>query len=136
MTGTPNELRVHWAQDSELVAEDAGSMLQPPLYQHGDHGPKGPEGETVAPTRSEVEDENAISSSCHGFGVRQVMDTRHFQRSVVENNEDLVIKAFCGQETNQTRPSAKLWTEFSTLQAPMDPTRSEMVQAEAAFNKA
>jgi hypothetical protein len=136
MTGTPNELRVHWAQDSELVAEDAGSMLQPPLYQHGDHGPKGPEGEIVAPTRSEVEDENANSSSCHGFGVRQVMDTRHFQRSVVENNEDLVIKAFCGQETNQTRPSVKLWTEFSTLQAPMDPTRSEMVQAEAAFNKA
>ncbi len=112
-------------------------MLQPPLYQHGDHGPKGPEGETVAPTRSQqVEDENANSSSRHSFGVRQVMDARTFQRSVVETNEDLVIKAFCGQETNQTRPSAKLWTEFSTLQAPMDPTRSEMVQAEAAFNKA
>ena len=86
MTGTPNELRVHWAQDTELVAVDAGSMLQPPLHQHGDHGPKDPEGETVAPTRSQVEDENANSSSCHGFGVCQVMDARRFQRSVVETN--------------------------------------------------
>jgi hypothetical protein len=128
MTGTPNELRVHWAQDTELVAEDAGSMLQPPLYQHGAHGPKDPEGETVAPTRSQVEDENANSSSCHGFGVRQVMVTRPFQRSVVETNEDLVIKAFCVQETNQTRPSAKLWTEFSTLQAPMGPSGSGVQQ--------
>ncbi len=34
MTGTPNdELRVPWAQDTELVAEDAGSMLQPPLHK-------------------------------------------------------------------------------------------------------
>ena len=136
MTGMPNGLRVHWAKDTELVAEDAGSMLQPPFHQHGDHGPKGPEGERVAPTCSQVEDENANSSSCHGFGVRQVVDARHFQRSVVETSEDLVIEAFCGQETDQTRPSAKLWTEFSTLQAPKDPTRSEMVQAEAAFNKA
>jgi hypothetical protein len=63
------------------------------------------------------------------------MDARHFRVTVVETNEDLVIKAFCGQETNQTRPSAKLWTEFSTLQAPTDPTQSKMVQAEAAFNK-
>jgi hypothetical protein len=38
-----------------------------------------------------------------------------------------------GQEANQTRPSAKLWTEFSTLHAPMYPTRIEMVQAEVAF---
>jgi hypothetical protein len=86
MTGTPNELRVHWAQDTELVAEDAGSMLQPPLHQHGDHGPKGPEGEAFAPTRSQVEDESTNSSSCHGFGVCQVMDARRFQRSVVETN--------------------------------------------------
>jgi hypothetical protein len=110
-------------------------MLQPPLHQHGDHGPKGPEGEAVAPLRSQVEDENADLSSCHDFGVCQVMDARHFQRSVVETNEDLVIKAFCGQEANQMRPSAKLWTEFLTLQAPMDPTQIEMVQAEAAFNE-
>ncbi len=136
MTGTPNELRVHWAQDTELVAEDAGSMLQPPLHQHGDHGPQGPEVETAAPSCSQVEDKNADSSSCHGFGVCQVMDARHFQHSVAETDKNLVIKALCGQETNQTRPSAKLWTEFSTLQAPMDPIRSEMVQAEAAFNKA
>jgi hypothetical protein len=78
MTGTPNELRVHWAQDTELVTEDAGSMLQPPLHQHGDHGPKGPEGEADAPLRSQVEDENADSSSCHGFGVCQVMDVQQF----------------------------------------------------------
>ena len=118
------------------MAEDAGSMLQPPLPQHGDQGPKGPEVEASAPHQSQEEGKSACASSRHSFGVRQVMDARTFQRSVVETNEDLVIKAFCGQETNQTRPSAKLWTEFSTLQAPMDPTRSEMVQAEAAFNKA
>jgi hypothetical protein len=135
MTGTPNELRVHWAQDTELVAENAGSMLQPPLHKHGDHGPKGPEGEAVAPSRFQVEDENADSSSCHDFGVCQVVDARHFQRYVGETNKDLVIKAFCGQEAHQTRPSAKLWTEFSTLQAPMDPTQIKMVQAEAAFNE-
>ena len=57
----------HWAQDTELVAEDAGSMLQPPLHQHGGHGPKGSEGATVAPSRSRVEDENTDSSFCHGF---------------------------------------------------------------------
>ena len=90
-------------------------MLQPPLHQHGDHGPKGPEGEAVAPSRSQVEDKIADSSSCHGFEVCQFMDARHFQHSVVETNEDLVVKAFCGQETNQTRLSAKLWMEFSTL---------------------
>jgi hypothetical protein len=115
LTGTPNELRVHWTYDTELVAEDAGSMLQPPLHQHGDHGPKGSEGEAFAPWRSQVEDENVDSSSCRGFGVCQVMDARHFQRSMVETNKDLVIKAFCCQETNQTRPSAELWTEFSIL---------------------
>lgn len=49
MTGTPNGLRVHWAQDTELVAENDGSMLQHPLPQHGDHGPKGPDVETAAP---------------------------------------------------------------------------------------
>jgi hypothetical protein len=63
MTDTPNELQVHWAQDTELVPEDAGSMLQPPLHQHGDNGPKGPEGEVVAPLHSQVEDENMNSSS-------------------------------------------------------------------------
>ena len=110
-------------------------MLQPPLHQYGDHGPKGPEGEAVAPSCSQVEDENADSSSCHDFRECQVVDARHFQRYVGETNKDLVKKAFCGQEANQTRPSAKLWTEFSTLQAPMDPTRIEMVQAEAAFNE-
>jgi hypothetical protein len=59
MTGTPNELQVYWAQDTRLVAEDAGSMLQPSLHQHGDHGPKGPEGEAFAPLRFQVEDQNA-----------------------------------------------------------------------------
>jgi hypothetical protein len=53
MMGTPNKLHVFWAQqDTQLVAEDDGSILQPPLHQHGDHGPKSPEGETVAPSRS------------------------------------------------------------------------------------
>jgi hypothetical protein len=54
---------------------------------------------------------------------------------VVETDKALVIKAFCGQGSNQSRPSAKLWTEFLTLQAPMDPTQTKMVQAAAAFNK-
>ncbi len=86
------------------MAEDAASMLQPPLHQHGDHGPKGPEGEADAPLRSQVEDKNADSSSCHGNGVCKVMDARRV--TVVGTNKDLVIKAFCGQETNQNRPSA------------------------------
>jgi hypothetical protein len=46
---------------------------------------------------------------------------------VVKTNKDLAIKECCGQEANQTRPSAKLWTEFSTLQAPMESTQSKMV---------
>ena len=54
MTGTPNGLRVHWAQDTELVAENDGSMLQHPLPQHGDHGPKGPDVETAASTQSQI----------------------------------------------------------------------------------
>jgi len=117
------------------VAEDAGSMLQPPLPQHGDQGPKGPEVEASAPHQSQEEEKSACASSRHSFGVRQVMDARTFQRSVVETNEDLVIKAFCGQETNQTRPFAKQWTKHSTLQAPVDQIRSKVVQKAAAFNK-
>lgn len=52
MTGTPNGLRVHWAEDTELVAENAGSMLQSPLPQRGGHGSKGPDVEAAATSLS------------------------------------------------------------------------------------
>jgi hypothetical protein len=136
MTGMPNGLRVHWAKDTELVAEDAGSMLQPPLCRLGDHGPKGQEVEATAPLRSQDEVEDADSSSSHNCGICQVLDARLFQDSVARTNKDLVVETFWGQETNQqTRPFAKLWTKFSTFQAPMDSSSSKMVQAAAAFDK-
>ena len=112
MTGTPNGLRVHWAQDTELVAENDGSMLQHPLPQHGDHGPKGPDVETAAPSKSE--DKAVDSSSCHIFGVHQVMDARHLQTPVARSLKDRVIDASLYQETDQMRPHTKLWTENLT----------------------
>ena len=95
-------------------------MLQPPLPQHGDQGPKGPEVEAGAPQQSQEEGKGADSSSCHSFGVRQVMDARNFQHDVAETNKDWVIKAFWGQATTQARPSTKWWTKHSTLQAPVE----------------
>ena len=62
------------------MAEDAGSMLQPPLPQHGDQGPKGPEVEASAPHQSQEEGKSACASSRHSFGVRQVMDARIFNK--------------------------------------------------------
>jgi hypothetical protein len=96
MTGTPNGLRVHWAKDTELVAENAGSILHPPLPQRGDHGSKGPDVEAAATSLSENEGKAAESSSCHGFGVRQVVDARHLQLSVARSHQDRVIQASSG----------------------------------------
>ena len=70
------------------MAEGAGSMLQPPLPQHGDQGSKGPEVEASAPHHSQEEGKGACASSCHSFGARQVMDARNFQQDVAETNKD------------------------------------------------
>ena len=78
MMGMPNGLRVCWAMDSSMVAEEDGSALLPSPPSHECHCPVGSTSVGPSLPKQEVcEGMSLEGAPSRRVGVCQVLDARH-----------------------------------------------------------